>query len=106
VPGLLMKGGAEGVCAFALPDGRACAVKFDDGAARATPPLMATLLLALIAGGTGRPAGAGRAGLGLGEPGHVEPDLAVLGHLASAPVTGAGEPVGEVRPVAGLRDLS
>ena len=44
VPGLLMKSGAEGVCALALADGRAAAVKFDDGAQRPVAPLMATLL--------------------------------------------------------------
>ena len=41
-----MKSGAEGVCAFALADGRAAAVKFDDGAQRPVAPLMATLLAA------------------------------------------------------------
>src|SRR5579864_6667541 len=34
VPGLLVKGGAEGVDAFALADGKAGAVKIDDGAHR------------------------------------------------------------------------
>jgi len=44
VPGLLVKGGAEGCDAFALADGRAAAVKIDDGAARArTPVTVATL---------------------------------------------------------------
>jgi L-asparaginase II len=80
VPGLLMKGGAEGVCAMALPDGRAAAVKFDDGAQRAAPPLMAALLLRLLEAG-----GADGA------------DLAVLGQNARAPITGGGEVVGEVR---------
>jgi L-asparaginase II len=46
VPGLLIKGGAEGVDAFALADGRAGAVKIDDGAHRArTPVTVATLRL-------------------------------------------------------------
>jgi L-asparaginase II len=67
VPGLLMKGGAEGVCAFALADGRAAAVKFDDGAQRGTAPLMATLLRELVSGspGGGEPAGEVRAAPGL-----------------------------------------
>ena len=51
VPGLLMKSGAEGVCAFALADGRAAAVKFDDGAQRPVAPLMATLLRDLLTAG-------------------------------------------------------
>lgn len=82
VPGLLMKSGAEGVCAFALSDGRAAAVKFDDGAHRPVAPLMARLLADLIAT----------------EPvGRVDP--AILAGLTTATVTGGGEPVGEVRAV-------
>ena len=38
VPGLMIKGGAEGVDAFALADGRAGAVKIDDGAHRRPDP--------------------------------------------------------------------
>jgi L-asparaginase II len=46
VPGLLIKGGAEGVDAFALADGRAGVVKIDDGAHRGrTPVTVATLRL-------------------------------------------------------------
>jgi L-asparaginase II len=44
VPGLLLKGGAEGVDAFALADGRAGAVKIDDGASRARTPVTASVL--------------------------------------------------------------
>ncbi|MFN2519122.1 MAG: asparaginase [Jatrophihabitantaceae bacterium] len=44
VDGLLCKDGAEGVWGAALPDGRAFAVKVDDGAARALPPLLAAAL--------------------------------------------------------------
>jgi L-asparaginase II len=44
VDGLLCKDGAEGVWAAALPDGRAFAVKVDDGGARALPPLLAAAL--------------------------------------------------------------
>ena len=39
---------AEGVCAFALPDGRAGAVKIDDGAERAVAPVVASLLRHLV----------------------------------------------------------
>lgn len=44
VPGLLCKDGAEGVWAAALPDGRAFAVKIDDGGARALGPMLAAAL--------------------------------------------------------------
>jgi L-asparaginase II len=44
VPGLLVKDGAEGVYAGALPDGRAFALKLDDGAARARPVVAAAVL--------------------------------------------------------------
>ena len=81
VPGLLIKGGAEGVCAFALPDGTAGAVKFDDGAQRAAPVIVAALL-ADLAGSDG---------------GAV--DRRALAEVASPPITGGGVPVGELRPV-------
>jgi L-asparaginase II len=46
VPGLLVKGGAEGVTAFAFADGRSGAVKVDDGMARGwTPVTVAALRL-------------------------------------------------------------
>ncbi|MDT4975608.1 MAG: hypothetical protein QOG98_1366 [Pseudonocardiales bacterium] len=44
VDGLLCKDGAEGVWGAALPDGRAFAVKVDDGGARALAPLLAAAL--------------------------------------------------------------
>ena len=44
IPGLLMKDGAEGVLAAALPDGRAFALKVDDGAERPRPLLAAAVL--------------------------------------------------------------
>lgn len=47
VPGLVCKAGAEGVHAAALPDGRALAVKIDDGAARARLPIVVAALRAL-----------------------------------------------------------
>jgi len=77
VPGLLVKGGAEGVDAFALADGRAGAVKIEDGAARARVPVTVALLSEL--GVTGEP-GAGR-----------------LAELARPEVTGGGRVVGHIR---------
>ncbi|MGI9092383.1 MAG: asparaginase [Mycobacteriales bacterium] len=73
VPGLLMKGGAEGVHAAALETGAVVACKVDDGAARARLPAMVWALHRL-----GVPAD----------------------RLAGAPVEpvlGGGRPVGEVR---------
>ncbi len=46
MPGLIAKIGAEGVMAMALPDGRACAIKVTDGAARGYQPLLAAVLRA------------------------------------------------------------
>ena len=81
VPGLLLKSGAEGVEGFALPDGRACAFKIDDGAARGRVPVTVALLQRLGGGA---------------EPGA---DLAVLDELGTSPVTGGGTVVGEIRAV-------
>ncbi len=47
IPGLLLKGGAEGVDAFALPDGSAAALKIEDGAARARTPVTVAILARL-----------------------------------------------------------
>ena len=44
VPGLIGKAGAESCYAVALPDGRAWALKTDDGAPRVRPVLMAEAL--------------------------------------------------------------
>ena len=44
VPGSICKAGAESCYAFATNDGRAVALKVDDGAARARPVLMAAVL--------------------------------------------------------------
>jgi L-asparaginase II len=71
LPGLVCKDGAEGVCAAALPDGSALAVKVLDGSARPVPVVVTAALRAL---GADVPADLGR--------------VAVLG---------GGEPVGEVR---------
>ncbi|MBV9312932.1 MAG: asparaginase [Pseudonocardia sp.] len=46
-PGLLCKGGAEGVYAAGLPDGRGIAVKISDGAARARSVVLAETLYRL-----------------------------------------------------------
>jgi L-asparaginase II len=71
VPGLMLKGGAEGAHAWVLPDGRAGAVKIDDGAHRAVVPVTAALLRGL---------------------GQTVPD-----ELATVPVHGGDGIVGEVR---------
>jgi L-asparaginase II len=75
VPGLLAKRGAEGVLGLALADGRALALKFEDGTQRARLPVTVRALQLL----------------GVDSPG-----LATLG---AAPVLGGGVPVGEVRAV-------
>jgi L-asparaginase II len=74
VPGLLVKGGAEGIDAFAFADGRAGAIKVDDGAARARTPVTVAVLRALGAG-------------------------AVPDELATVPVRGGEATVGEIRAV-------
>ena len=73
VPGLIAKDGAEGVYAAALPDGRAVALKIEDGTQRARPPVMVAALRAL----------------GVDEP--------VLDDLAESELLGGGQPVGSVR---------
>ncbi|PZF83165.1 asparaginase [Jiangella anatolica] len=73
VPGLFCKAGAEAVLAAALDDGRAVAVKVDDGGARARTVVLVAALRRL----------------GVEAP--------VLDELATAPVLGGGHPVGELR---------
>jgi L-asparaginase II len=75
VPGIIAKDGAEGVYAAALPDGRAIAVKIDDGGQRARPPVMVAALR--------------RLGV----------DVSALDDLATAPLLGGGRQVGEIRSV-------
>lgn len=75
VPGLIAKDGAEGVCALALPDGRAVALKIDDGAQRARSPVIVAALR--------------RLGV----------DVSDLDDLASSPLLGGGRRVGEIRSV-------
>jgi L-asparaginase II len=84
IPGLVAKDGAEGVYAAALPDGTSLAIKVEDGAARARPPVMVAALRAL--GATG--------------------DEAELDALAHPEVLGGGARVGEVRVAPGLLDLA
>lgn len=81
-PGLLLKEGAEGVYAGALQDGTAFAVKVDDGAMRAADVFAASLLVELGV------------------------ENATVLRYASAPVLGGGQPVGVVRTVAALFDVS
>ncbi|MEV6629868.1 asparaginase [Actinoplanes sp. NPDC051470] len=69
VPGLLMKGGAEGVVAAAVPGAGAVALKISDGGMRARTPVLLS----------------GLRRLGVAAPHHTEL------------VLGGGEPVGEVR---------
>lgn len=73
VPGLLVKDGAEGVYAAALADGRAVALKVDDGAGRARPLVLVAALRAL----------------GVEAP--------VLDELGEVTLLGGGAPVGAVR---------
>ncbi len=78
VPGLLVKDGAEGVYAAALADGRAVALKVDDGSTRARPLLLAAALRALGV------------------------DAPVLAELDELTLLGGGEPVGAVRVTPGV----
>jgi L-asparaginase II len=75
VPGLLAKGGAEGVLAVAAPGVGAVAIKVDDGAARARLPVLVVAL--------------GR--LGLTTP--------ALDEACDVPVLGGGARVGTVRAI-------
>jgi L-asparaginase II len=78
IDGLVAKDGAEGVFAAALPDGRAVALKVDDGAGRARTPVMVAALR--------------RLGI----------DVPAFDALATTPVLGHGERVGEVHVTAAL----
>ncbi|MFF8845682.1 asparaginase [Streptomyces sp. NPDC015127] len=75
VPGALAKVGAEAVQAVALADGRALALKIDDGASRALGPVTARTLALM---------------------GVDSPVLARIGHM---PLLGGGAEVGAVRAV-------
>jgi L-asparaginase II len=79
VPGAIGKAGAECCYAVALADGRAVALKVDDGAARARPGLMAEALHLL----------------GVLEEDGV--DRVAVEETGRVPLLGGGEPVGEIR---------
>ena len=79
VPGLIGKAGAESCYAVALPDGRAWALKTDDGAPRVRPVLMAEALR--------------RSGV-LTEPGVDAEAVEATGRLD---LLGGGKPVGVIR---------
>lgn len=74
VRGLVTKGGAEGCLAIGLESGYGIAIKMDDGSARALMPVAVALLRDL----------------------DVTADQGALDQLASVPVLGHGEPVGEI----------
>jgi len=78
VPGLLVKGGADGVHVAALPGGGSVALKLDDGGDRGRTPALCAAL----------------AGLGV--------DPAALAPWALTPVSGGDGIVGEIRPSAVL----
>ncbi len=77
LPGALVKGGAEGVFAMAIPAVGAIALKVDDGAVRPIYPVVASAL---------------------GKLGVTAPVLAELAEQApGVVVTGGGQPVGAIR---------
>lgn len=81
IPGAIGKAGAESCYAVALPDGRAFALKTDDGAARARPPVMAALLERL------------------GVTAEKGVDAGGVRRSGTQPLLGGGRPVGEIRAV-------
>jgi L-asparaginase II len=81
VPGLLLKSGAEGVEGLALADGRAAALKVDDGDGARRTRIAVTVALLRAIGAADAPG----------------TDRAVLDDLARPPVYGGGRVVGEVR---------
>jgi L-asparaginase II len=81
IDGLICKDGAEGVWAAALPEGRSFALKLEDGAARALPPVVTALLRHWGVGG------------------------AVLAGHEAVPVYGGGRPVGAVKASPDLRAI-
>jgi L-asparaginase II len=81
LPGAIGKAGAESVYVVALPDGRAFALKHDDGGTRARPVTMAALLAR-----TGADTGPGV-------------DTAAVRATGRAPLLGGGVEVGSIRAV-------
>lgn len=83
IPGAIGKGGAEACHALALPDGRAWALKIEDGGGRARPVVLAAALE--------------RSGV-FNERGV---DAAAAREAGQSLLHGGQEKVGEIRPVAG-----
>jgi L-asparaginase II len=83
LPGLLVKGGAEGVHCAALPDGRCVAVKITDGGDRARMPVLV----------------GGLRSLGIPTDAAAE---SLLDELGTGTVLGGGIPVGTVELAPGL----
>ncbi len=81
IPGAIGKAGAESCYVVALPDGRAFALKTDDGAARARPPVMVALLERL------------------GVTAEEGVDAEAVRRSGAQPLLGGGRPVGEIRTV-------
>jgi L-asparaginase II len=79
VPGSVGKAGAESCYALGLPDGRAVALKTDDGSARVRPVLMAAALERL----------------GVTSESWVDADA--VRRTGVVPLLGGGRPVGEIR---------
>ena len=79
IPGAVGKAGAEACYAVALPDGRAVALKIDDGSPRARPVVMAAAL----------------ARMGLDDIPGV--DLDAVRATGETILFGAGKPVGSLR---------
>ena len=84
IPGLLVKGGAEGVHCAALPDGRCVAVKITDGGDRARMPVLVAALRSL--------------GVGNGDA----TATALLDELGTGTVLGGGQPVGTIAVAPGV----
>lgn len=83
LPGSIGKAGAESCYAVALPDGRAIALKTDDGAARVRPVLMAAALE--------------RLGVLDGESALAGADAGAVRATGAVAVLGGGRSVGEIR---------
>jgi L-asparaginase II len=81
MPGAICKAGAESCYALGLPDGRAIALKTDDGAARVRPVLMAAALERL----------------GVLDEDWVDADA--VRETGKVVLLGGGKPVGEIRAV-------
>ena len=80
IPGAIGKAGAESCYAVALPDGRAFALKTDDGAPRVRPVLMAEALR--------------RSGVSTSSPASTPRRCGATGVVE---LLGGGQPVGEIR---------